>query len=235
MAKRQLLNAWMETHNVRTLQFDFRDEPIDFFAGQFITVSQQFRGYKRPVKRAYSIASSPLQKGLVEVTIKREVPGLMSQFLTEMPVGQELEVIGPAGKYLYEPSRGRKLLLLGAGSGITPLHSMTRFVLDSEQPDSTVRLFFSVRTPRDIIYDKLWDKLDADHDNFHYNLTMTRTKPEDWAGRHGRITKEWVLETSGDVSDHVAYICGPGPFVESMEQLSKDLGIEPDRINVEKW
>lgn len=235
MPMRRIADAWMETHNVRTIRFDFRDEPQQFKAGQFLTLGDNFRGYKRPVRRAYSIASSPLQQEYLDLTIKREVPGLFSTHITELPVGYELDVTGPTGKYCYEPSMGTKLLLLGAGSGITPLHSIARFVLESNLPDADVVLFFSVKTPRDIIYKEIWEKLQADFPNFHFYLTVTRASASEWSGHRGRITADWVRECIGDASDRLAYICGPGPMVETSEQLCLELGMPNDRIHTEKW
>jgi ferredoxin-NADP reductase len=235
MPKRRLVDAWMETHNVRTLRFDFRDAPIDFYPGQFIMTHDHFRGYDKPVKRAYSIASSPNQRDFVDISVKREVPGLMSIHLTEIPVGYEIEVSGPQGKYHYEPSMGTKVLLLGAGSGITPLHSIARYILERDIPNAKVMLFYSVKTPRDIIYEKTWPKMTADYPNFHFYLTVTRARPEHWSGRHGRISSSWIREVEGDVSDAVAFICGPGPMVASMEQVCRELAIPDERINTEKW
>lgn len=235
MPVRRIADAWMETHNVRTIRFDYQDDPISFLPGQFIVIADRFRGHPKPVRRAYSIASSPLQQQWVDITIKREIPGLMSAHLTEVPVGSELEVTGPSGKYLYEPSRGRRVLLLGAGSGVTPLHSIARYILDGGQPDSQVMLFYSVRTPQDIIFEKTWNDLAAANSNFHYHLTATRAKPGQWPGRNGRITVDWVRQAEGDVSDCVAYICGPGPMVATMEEICRDLGLPESRINSEKW
>lgn len=225
----------METHNVRTIRFDFRDEPATFDAGQFLLVSDQFRGFAKPIKRAYSIASSPLQREYLDLTIKREAPGLMSCRLTEVPVGYEIEVAGPSGKYCYKPEMGKRVLLLGAGSGITPLHSIARYVLDSGIPGGEALMFYSVKSPKDIIYEKLWPQMTAQHPNFKFHLTVTRAKPHEWAGRHGRITSDWVRQEAGDVSDCVAFICGPGPMVETMEQVCRELELPDERIHTEKW
>src|SRR5262245_40190259 len=130
MALRKVVDAWMETYNVRTIRFDYRDDPIDFKAGQFVVVADRFRGCAKPIRRAYSIASSPLQRDFVDLTIKREAPGLMSVRLTECPIGCGLEVSEPGGKYLYTPEKGKRVLLLGAGSGITPLYSIARYILE---------------------------------------------------------------------------------------------------------
>lgn len=235
MAMRTIVDAWMETHNVRTIRFDYRDAPIEFKAGQFIMCADSFRGYPRPVKRAYSIASTPLQRDYVDITIKRELPGLMSAKLCEVPVGYRMEVTGPSGKYLYEPSRGKRVLLLGAGSGITPLYSIANYILESGLEGAQVMCYYSVRTPRDVIYEASWPKMVAAHSNFQFYLTVTRAKPHEWSGRHGRISADWVRQTSGDVADCVAYICGPTPMVGAMEDICRELGLPEERINTEKW
>lgn len=235
MPRRKIVDAWMETHNVRTIRFDYRDDPIDFKAGQFILCEDDFRGYKRPVRRAYSIASTPLQRDFVDITIKRELPGLMSAKLCEVPIGFEMEVTGPSGKYLYEPSRGKRVLLLGAGSGITPLYSIANYILETGIDGAEVFCYYSVKTTRDIIYEASWPKMTAQYPNFKYFLTVTRAKPEEWSGRHGRISADWVRETAGDVSDCVSYICGPTPMVGAMEDVCRDLGLAEERINTEKW
>ena len=235
MALRRIADAWMETHNSRTIRFDFRDAPVEFKPGQFVVVADQFRGYAKPVRRAYSIASSPLQRDFLDLTVKREAPGLMSTRLTEVPVGTMLDVAEPAGKYLYEPARGKRVLLLGAGSGITPLHSIARYILESRLPDAEVMLFYSVKTPKDVIYERAWPELVRQYPNFKFHLTATRAKPAEWPGRCGRISAAWVREACGDVGDCVAYICGPGPMVETMEAICAELGLPESRVNTEKW
>jgi len=235
MAKRRVSDAWMETHNTRTIRFDFRDEPISFLPGQFLVVADAFRGYPKPVRRAYSIASCPLQRDFVDLTIKREAPGLMSVRLTEAPIGSEFDVTGPSGKFVYTPELGTRVLLLGAGSGITPLYSIARFMLESGLKDADVNLFFSVKTPRDVIYEKEWRGLVGIYPAFRNHLTMTRATPATWQGRHGRITADWVRQEVGAPEECLAYICGPGPFVATMEAVCGELGLPESRVHAEKW
>lgn len=235
MALRRVMDAWMETHNVRTIRFDFRDRPVTFKPGQFVMVGDQFKGYSKPVRRAYSIASTPLERDYVDISVKREVPGLMSVRLTEVPVGTEMEVTDPNGKYYWDPEQGKKILLLGAGSGIVPLYSIARTMLETPVPGADIQLFYSVKSTADIIYKKGFEELAERYPNFKYHLTVTRASAKEWSGRHGRITTDWVRETVGDVGESVSYICGPGPMVASMEQICVDLGMPPERINTEKW
>jgi ferredoxin-NADP reductase len=96
-------------------------------------------------------------------------------------------------------------------------------------------LFFSVRTPRDVIYDRSWRELSAAHANFRCHLTATRAQPDEWSGRRGRLSAEWIREAEGDVSDCVTYICGPGPMVEASSAVCRQLSIPDDNVNVEKW
>ncbi|MGL4463754.1 MAG: ferredoxin--NADP reductase [Planctomycetia bacterium] len=238
MPTRRIADAWMETHNVRTIRFDFRDQPADFKPGQFLQVSDTFRGHDKPVRRAYSISSSPRQRDYIDITVKREVPGLMSTHLTEVPIGYEMEVAPPLpkSKYSYDTSRGKRVLLFGAGSGITPLHSISRYVLEGGLDDHTVFLFYSVRSPKDIIFEKGFNDLAKKYPNFHYHLTVTRATPQEWSGHLGRITGDWVKEVAGDVSDTVVYICGLGAMVDTSEKMCvEELNIPIERVNTEKW
>jgi ferredoxin-NADP reductase len=66
-------------------------------------------------------------------------------------------------------------------------------------------------------------------------LTMTRASKSDWSGRHGRITSEWVRQEVGNPEECASFICGPGPFVATMETVCQELGLPDDRVHAEKW
>jgi Na+-transporting NADH:ubiquinone oxidoreductase subunit F len=108
-------------------------------------------------------------------------------------------------------------------------------MLDGGMSDAEVNLFFSVKTSRDVIYEKAWEELKADFPNFRFHLTMTRATPGAWTGRHGRITSDWVRQEVTAPEECVCFICGPGPFVATMEAVGAELGIPEVRVHAEKW
>ncbi|HEX4034250.1 MAG TPA: ferredoxin reductase [Solirubrobacteraceae bacterium] len=174
--------------------------------------------------RSYSVASSPLDEGEIELTVDCLVDGEVSPFLHDVvEVGDELEVRGPLTEYFTW--RGTSpLLLVGGGSGIVPLMSMLRHRRRA-LPDVPVRLVYSVRSPEDVFYrDELGDET---------TLTYTRRTPEAWSGATGRITNEIIGPLAWP--DGRAYVCGPNGFVETATGLLMECGYEPDRIRTERF
>jgi ferredoxin-NADP reductase len=179
-------------------------------------------GYR--AQRSYSIASSPLDEGEIELTIDRLEDGEVSPYFHDVVVeGDEVEVRGPFASYFVW--RGEKpVLLVGGGSGVVPLMAILRH-RRLTMPDLPMRLVYSVRTAEDVIYaDELGD--DA-------VLTFTRESPEGWSGHRGRIDRELVDEAGIDPG--TAFVCGSNPFVEAATELLVQAGYEPHQVRTERF
>ena len=177
-------------------------------------------GYRS--QRSYSIASSPLDEGEIELTIDRLEDGEVSPYFHDVVVeGDQAEVRGPFTSYFVW--RGEApVLLLGGGSGVVPLMAMLRHRRRT-MPDLPMRLVYSVRTSEDVIYaDELGDET---------TLTFTREPPPDWTGHTGRIDAELVGRASGGL----AFVCGSNGFVETATGLLLEAGCEPGRIRTERF
>lgn len=174
--------------------------------------------------RSYSIASSPLDEGEIELTVDCLMDGEVSPFLHDVvEVGDELEVRGPLTEY-FTWQGSSPLLLIGGGSGVVPLMCMLRHRRRAfgQVP---VRLLYSVRSPDDVFYrQELGEET---------TLTYTRRMPERWTGATGRITAELVAGLAWP--EGRAYVCGPNGFVETATGLLMDSGYEPARIRTERF
>jgi ferredoxin-NADP reductase len=179
-------------------------------------------GYQ--AQRSYSIASSPLDEGEIELTVDLLEDGEVSPYFHNVVVeGDQVEVRGPFTSYFVW--RGEApVLLVGGGSGIVPLMAMLRHRRRT-MPELPMRLVYSVRTGEDVIYgDELGD--DA-------TLTFTREPPEDWTGHTGRIDRS--LFAGGPEAGALAFICGSNGFVEAASNLVLDAGFQPERIRTERF
>ena len=179
-------------------------------------------GYR--AQRSYSIASSPLDKGGVELTIDRLEDGEVSPYFHDVVVeGDQAEVRGPFTSYFVW--RGEKpVLLVGGGSGVVPLMCMLRHRRRT-MPEVPMRLVYSVRNADDVIYaDELMDEA---------LLTFTREPPEDWSGHRGRIDAGLIEEAGADGG--LAFLCGSNGFVETASQLVLDAGYDPQQIRTERF
>jgi len=179
-------------------------------------------GYR--AQRSYSVASSPLDEGEIELTIDRLDEGEVSPYFHDVVVeGDQVELRGPFASYFVW--RGEEpVLLVGGGSGVVPLVAMLRHRRRT-MPDLPMRLIYSVRTAADVIYE---DELTEDTE-----LTFTREPPADWAGHIGRIDSELI--SSAGMPGQTAYVCGSNGFVESVSRLLLATGTPPERIRTERF
>ena len=179
-------------------------------------------GYR--AQRSYSVASSPLDEGEIELTIDRLQDGEVSPYFHDVVVvGDSVEVRGPFASYFVW--RGESpVLLIGGGSGVVPLMAILRHRRRA-MPDVPMRLVYSVRGADDVIYSsELGD--DA-------VLTYTREAPDGWTGHAGRIDASLIAEAAPGPS--TSFICGSNGFVEAASNLLLDAGFAPDQIRTERF
>jgi ferredoxin-NADP reductase len=179
-------------------------------------------GYR--AQRSYSIASSPLDEGEIELTIDRLEDGEVSPYFHDVVVeGDQVEVRGPFTSYFVW--RGEQpVLLVGGGSGVVPLMGMLRHRRRT-MPELPMRLVYSVRTAEDVIYaEELGDEA---------VLTYTREAPKGWDGHTGHIDE--TLISAADTGGGIAFACGSNGFVETASQLLIGAGFEPEAIRTERF
>src|SRR5439155_6942451 len=100
------------THNVKTFRFKpsgLEQIPFDYLPGQFLTLHIAPQGI--PTKRSYTIASTPTWRDRIEITVKREDKGLVARWLhDELKVGDEVEMEGPSGTFIFTGEQAESVL-----------------------------------------------------------------------------------------------------------------------------
>lgn len=184
-------------------------------------------GYR--AERSYSIASSPLEQGVVELTIDRLEGGEVSTYFHDVLVeGDEVEVRGPFASYFVW--RGEEpVLLVGGGSGVVPLMSMLRH-RRLTAPHLPMRLLYSARTRAEVIY--------ADELGEDAFVALTRElagAPVEGLPRVqlGRIFPGLIAAEAFDTG--LAYVCGSNAFVESISEMLLVAGYGPEQIRTERF
>ena len=222
-----------QTHDTKTLRFQvpkerrFRAKP-----GQFLTFQWTIDG--RRVTRSYTISSSPVHEDYVEITPKRTENGCASVFLNERAKpGLAVEASGPYGQFYFDEALHRSIVLIAAGSGITPMISMLCYINDLKL-DTPVTLLYFVRTRADIIFENELSRLTQSLPNFKYELCLSRPDPT-WQGRSGRLTEELVSQSVTDLDSPTFFLCGPRGFMDNARQLLLNLGVNQGRILQESF
>ncbi|HEY1663527.1 MAG TPA: FAD-binding oxidoreductase [Verrucomicrobiae bacterium] len=224
--------ATLELPDTKTIRLKWPDgHSPDFKTGQFITL---YWPDTPAYKRAYSLSSCAMDRGFYEVTVKRD--GKMGTRIVDWAkVGDKFFVIPPVGKFLpvYEPHK--HLVCIAGGSGVTPFRAFVREAT-RRKLETKITVLYSVRTPRDIIFNNEFLELEKENPNFKFRVTCTRSLPEhNWSGRTGRITPEWIKEIAHDLPNTVFYACGPNALVEFAEVLVFELGVPKEQMKTEKW
>ncbi len=211
-----------ETERVKTFRLAL-PMWMPFLPGQHMDVRLTAPdGYR--AQRSYSIASSPLDQGEVELTIDRLDEGEVSGYFHDVVVeGDQVEVRGPFTSYFVW--RGEApALLIGGGSGVVPLMAMMRHRRRT-MPELAMELIYSARTAEELIYA---DELDGD-----VTVTLTREAPAGWSGHTGRIDAELIAAPA--TRARIVFICGSNGFVEAASALTLEAGVDPRMIRTERF
>jgi glycine betaine catabolism B len=222
-----------QTHDSKTLRFllpqgnGFHPRP-----GQFLTFNWILDGKR--IARSYSICSSPLQKGYLEITVKRTEHGCVSTFLNERAnVGLTVEAWGPSGQFCFDESQHQRVILIAGGSGITPMMSMLRYIDDLGLTTDVTLLYF-IKTPRDIMFANELAQLRGSIRTFRYLVVPTRAD-SNWKGPSGHLTQELLTRELTHLDSSVFFLCGPAGLMESARNILHSLDVPNTRILQESF
>jgi Na+-transporting NADH:ubiquinone oxidoreductase subunit F len=239
----KILEIRSETHDTKLFRLE-APKDFTFFPGQFVMLKVNMdlsRGFKisdgkaSVQTRAYSIASSPAQRGTIDLLIKKREGGFVSVYLNDFAkVGDKISFSGPYGKFYFREGMAKHIVLLSAGCGISALISMAKYAAD-KRLDTKVTIIQSSRTPEDILFRKELAEM-QNKGLANVVITLTRTKPEhNWKGPTGRITADLIKDNVKDTDQAIFFICGMPEFSEQMTAMLRGLGVAGERIRTERW
>ncbi len=222
-----------QTHDTKTLRFQIpKERQLRAKPGQFLTFQWAIDGQR--VMRSYTISSSPIHGNYVEITPKRMENGCISVFLNERAKpGLRVQATGPYGQFYFDETVHKSIVLIAAGSGITPMISMLRYIEDLKLATS-VTLLYCVRTAADIIFQSELARLERSLSNFKYEACLSQPGPA-WKGRSGRLTEEFVSQNVTDLNAPTFFLCGPKGFMDNAGQILSTLGVNSGRILQESF
>lgn len=263
----RVVDVTQETPDAITIHFEHPDKKIIASKpGQFLTLLVPVGGQIE--RRSYSLCSAPFEAPRLSVTVKRVPGGVVSNYLIDTcKPGMEMEVFEPMGTFhvLTGPDKEHNLVLIGAGSGITPLMAMIRAVLH-EEPRSKVSLIYGNRNEDSIIFLDQLNQLQSQYpDRLRVQHVLSQPKngdpkrgafqtlsslfrkkkaPEGQAEpltRYtGRLNRKMLIEILREMKltdylDTEFYLCGPEGMMEEAREALKILKVSPERIHKESF
>lgn len=215
--------------------------PFDYVAGQYLTFRFDDLGGK-PLVRSYTMSSSPCQTDAIGLTVKRVDGGIVSNWLCDnVAIGTILRARGPIGKFCWDPAKGRRhLVMVAAGSGVTPFVSMLReYAPHLGQPGfpNTMALLVAYRSDEDIICRQELEEA-AKQAGIRVQITLTRTGPNTsssryWSGRPDQAMLDRFIE--GRFKDTLFMTCGPQGLMETVAHYLRQHGVPEEFIEQESF
>lgn len=234
-----------ETADAISIYFEGTAFPYNYQSGQYLTLIAEING--KEVRRPYSLCTADGIDTNPGVTIKRVPNGLMSNFLNDnIKEGVELEILETMGNFKYspDPSLSRSLVLIGGGSGVTPMLSILKKAL-KEEPNTKICFVYVNKNEASTIFYQDFEDLNKTHDNFtlvHYfsddnkvepvkkkglgRLFKKKAKNDEFAHRINEPKLSEILTGFG-IDEAEVFLCGPQGLMEVAEATLK--------VNFSQW
>jgi len=224
-----------ETSKAVSISFEVPEDlktTFSFVSGQYLTLKTIIDGQE--VRRDYSISASPSSAALT-VTIKEIEKGLFSSFANQdLKVGDVLEVATPNGRFTFIPNSDHQntVVAFAAGSGITPIMSILKTVLESSTSQKFV-LIYGNKTPQDTIFFQTLLELKAQYPNrLLLQYVYSQTQSDDTLfGRIDRGNTNYILKNLIDLETSSAYyLCGPEAMIQTVKEVLIEKGVDESKI-----
>lgn len=195
-----------------------------------------------PVIRAYSMANYPEEEGIIMLNVRIATPppndltlppGQMSSFIFNLKAGDKVTISGPFGEF-FAKETGAEMVFVGGGAGMAPMRSHIFDQLRRLNSDRKMSFWYGARSKREMFYVEDFDMLQAENDNFQWNVALSDPQPEDnWEGYTGfihNVLYENYLKDHEAPEDCEFYMCGPPVMNAAVINMLKELGVEEENI-----
>lgn len=209
---------------------------FDYIQGQYLTLKLSVNGEE--LRRSYSLCTSPVADAELRVAVKKVKDGRASTYINDvLKVGDEMEVMTPMGNFHSElkSTNKKNYILFAGGSGITPMLSIIKTVLQRE-PESKITLFYGNRDTESTIFKKQLDEIGQNYnDRLKLNYIMENGASDELM--KGLLSVEKVKTLVSKFidlnADNVFFICGPGAMMENVKAVLGELKIDAKKIHIE--
>ncbi|HEU0065239.1 MAG TPA: iron-sulfur cluster-binding domain-containing protein [Flavisolibacter sp.] len=231
-----------ETEDVVTIIFETNGHGFNYKPGQFVNLRQVVG--EEAVSRSYSLSSSADEDERPAITIKKVEGGIMSNYVFHHAEEiKQWEVDGPHGSFFADPQllNDKPIVLIGGGSGITPLYSILKTFL--KHSHAIIFLIDCNRTWNDVVFVKSLTYLEqvyADRLQVHHFLSREKEK-NDFQGRNIKteklnklVLKKTLKKLLAEMITEAEYfLCGPNGLIKLSKEALESLEIPADKIHTE--
>ena len=207
---------------------------FDYRPGQFLTLELPVPG--GPVHRTYTISSSPSRPLSITVTVKAANASHGTRWMLDnLQAGMRIKATGPAGLFVPDVPADRKLLLISAGSGVTPMISMTTYRWDlGGDPD--ICLVQCARRPSELVFRRRLEQMASRVPSIKLHYVVEEDDPYNaWTGYRGTFNQLMLGLMAPDYLEREVYCCGPEPFMQTVREMLIGFGYDMEHYHQEAF
>jgi 3-ketosteroid 9alpha-monooxygenase subunit B len=216
-----------ETADAASFVFEVSPELAEVYAykpGQFFTFEIPWQDFR--IRRCYSLSSSPGWDARAKVTIKRVADGRMSNWMNDqLRQGDLIQVLPPGGAFILHET-DRPLVFFGGGSGITPVISLLKQAL--LETSRRIKMIYANRDLESVIFKSEIDQIAADYSE-RFELVHHLDSDD------GFLTPQDVAKHAAGWMDADFYVCGPTPFMDTIEEALPHDSLQGGNLHVERF
>jgi len=223
------------TYDMKMFRFELKDPPeVTFTAGQFVQLlCPRYKGSSEEVYRAYSVASDPENKNILELIIRRVPNGICTTWCFDfLKEGDTVNINGPYGDFRLSNTQAPMVFVAG-GSGMAPFVSILHHMRNTRSPRKA-DYFFGGNTLKDLCLQDEMAQFEQQLEGFRFIPVVSNPVDSPWTGETGLVT-EAVRRCYTDLSGHEGYLCGSPGMIDASIKVFKELGMKDDKIYFDKF
>ncbi|MFA6292241.1 MAG: FAD-binding oxidoreductase [Victivallales bacterium] len=224
------------THDMKLFTLELIEPPaVDYAPGQYMQLFVPiYKGSTEEVYRAYSVASDPGEKKMIDLIIRLVPGGICTTYCFNfLKAGQSVKMNGPYGQFRLRDTDA-EIIFIAGGSGIAPIRCI---LIDMRNRSSTRKatFYFGANTVSELCLLDEMRNLESELPDFKFIPVVARpAEGEKWDGETGLVT-DAVRKNLKNASHCEAYLCGSPGMIDASIKVLKNIGVTEDKIYYDKF
>lgn len=194
----------------------------------------------------YSLASNPNTEGSLRFNVRIATPppgqdcppGVGSAYIYSLKPGDTVTAIGPFGDFHIKPTK-KEMVYIGGGAGMAPIRSHISQLLETENSMRRIHYWYGARSRQELFYQDYFEQLQADRQNFQFQVALSAPLAEDaWTGHSGlihEVVREQYLKDHANLSAVEFYLCGPPKMVTACRRMLEALAVREEQVSFDEF
>ena len=209
-------------------------EEVEFRPGQYFHVTLPNLGDddEKGLRRHITVVTSPNEKGVLGFATRMR-DSAFKRTLGELPLGSEVEIEPPKGKFVLPEETARPLVFVAGGIGITVFRSMLRYIREERLPYRVTLIYSNRERESTAFLDELRELEQALRD---FRLILTMTEDPGWEGETRKVDSEFVKDYLGeDLNEYTFLVAGPPGMAEGVQKALEEAGVRDENVIAERY